>query len=218
MKISNLVGSLTCALVLTASSLAQADATISNPYGQEFKVSYALPSGQDDSVTLTKPVSNVGSANIKTPTKSAVAVTITDDDGNVIAKGTVKDDQNYLLQKTTKGYVLAWAGTLSYEEIYNGIALVNTLDEAYTVDLFGTSGSSGKKNVKVSRVLDFKGVEKLSKDDSKYEGVIHLSDGTTAKSQNAINLGRFAVIIKTYDGKVTLSDLGYIVPPKPKKK
>jgi hypothetical protein len=218
MKTSLFAGSVVGAMVLSATSLALADTTISNPYDQEFKVSYEAASGEDRTVTLPRPGTNVGYANVKTPPKGPLTVTVSDDDGNVIAKAPVKDDQNYLLQKTAKGYALVWAGTLSRSETVAGVVVMNTLPETVTVDLFGNSGNTGKKNVKVNRSLDVKGIEKLSKDEDRFKVVIHLADGSTVNGENPVGLGRYTVIIHTRDGVPTLSDLGYIVPPKPKKK
>jgi hypothetical protein len=206
---------------VTATSIASAhaDVTIHSPNQKEFKIGFDLPSGEGTVVDLPKPTGAMGYISIPTNRdKTKMAIVIKDVDGKEIVKATVVDNNHYVLLAAGANWKLVQAGIGAKDEVFSGMVIVNSLPEKYTVDLFGTSGQTGAKNVKISASFDPKNAVKLSRDDNKYKVILTSSDGTKTDALNDAMLGSYLVIHKTYDDKVTASSAGFILSPKAKGK
>jgi hypothetical protein len=197
---------------LAFARLAHADARVAASVQEEFTIAYALPSGEPQTVQLGKGISSVGYANVPTKPSSSTAITVKNAAGETVATGKVADNGSYFLMPNGKGFTVQSAGDISYSnwEPFPGVVIVNTLPERYTIDFFGTGGTVGVKNLKIAKKFDAKQATRLAPGDDSFRVVIHLPDGTTTDGQDTIQRGRFCVIHKTYDDKVTVSSLGYI--------
>ena len=204
-------------LALLATTAHAGDAVVASTVQEDFKITYARDSGESATATLGKGASATGYTQVKVTDRGSTAITISDGTGAVVAKGTVADNGYYLLMPKGKGYALEKVGVSAGGDKYQGVVIVNALPESYKVDLFGHFGKVGLKDVKVAKSFDVKGAVKTDATDDRYKVVVHLPDGTTQDSFGMVITGRYHVIHKTYDDKITVSELGWIEMPKAKK-
>ena len=193
---------------------AHADAQVASTVQQDLTIEYKLPSGEPQSASLGKGVASVGTASVTVAKRSSTAITVRNAAGDTVATGRVDDDGSYILMPKGDGFALHRAGSLVGPWTpYPGVVIVNALPESYRVDLFGQNGKVGIKSARVATAFDAKQAAKLGPGDEYFKVVIHLPDGSTMPGQSTVARGRFYVVHKTYDDKVTLSALGYIQPP-----
>lgn len=208
-----------CALLLLtpflAPSLARADATIHQTTQDTFTVSFEKASGEPTTTTLSPGVAVGGYQSLPTLRGKTLEIAVTSAAGDVLARRGVVDDRHYLLLPQADGtYSIEEAGVAgSPMDPYPGVVIINTLREPVTLDLFGSSGQFGVKNVKLATALDVKQVIPLSPQESDYRAVFHLADGTTFKSDTSVSKGRYAYVMRNNRGDLVVAGLGYIVKP-----
>ena len=207
-------------LMAMASGAYAGTAQVSSTVQEDFTIAYQRESGEPQTASLGKGASATGYTSVDVPDRKTTAVTISDAAGKVVAKGTVADNGSYLLRPKGTGYVLERAGSQTTEgaDPYPGVVIVNSLPEAYKIDLFGHYGKIGLKDVKIAKSFEVGQAIRIPSGDDRFKVVIHLPDGSTVESASTATLGRYHVIHKTYDDKVTVSSLGYIDPPSKKAK
>lgn len=210
---------ITRALVVTCllAAPAAADSVINTIVQEDFTVDYVRPSGEEETTSISKGGNGVGSHSVPTPAGKSMAVTVKGADGGVVARGTVRDNYHYVLMPTKSGFSLVEAGTYSRSgDVFPGVVVVSALDEAFTLDLFGLSGSAGSKNVPLAPAFLAKHAIKLSVAESAYKAVLHLGSGN--HDAGAATTGRYQVVHRGYDGKPVISGLGYVEVEKPRKR
>ena len=196
-------------------SLARADATIHQTTQDTFTVSFEKASGEPATTSLRPGVSIGGYQSLPTLKDKTLAISVTSAAGDVLASRGVVDDRHYLLLPHADGtYSIEEAGVAgSPMDPYPGVVIINTLREPFTLDLFGSSGQAGVKNVRLATALDVKQVIALSPQESDYRAVFHLADGTTVTSETSVSRGRYAYVMRNYKGDLVVAGLGYIVKP-----
>jgi hypothetical protein len=199
-------------LISLASATAYADAQVSSSVQEDFTIEYSLPSGEAQTAQLTKGTNAVGNASVTVKAKATVPITVKNAAGETVATGKVTDNSSYFLMPTGKGFTLHYTGQLAFtgSKNFQGVVIVNALPDRYKLDLFGATGNVGVKNAKIATKFDTKQAVKLAGDDDLFRVTIHEPDGKTTESYSRIYRGRFCVIHKTYDDKVTVSTLGFI--------
>lgn len=198
---------ITCLLATPAA----ADSIINTIVQEDFTVDYVRPSGEEETTSISKGGNGVGSHSVPTPSGKSMAVTVKGADGVVVARGTVRDNYHYVLMPTKTGFTLVEAGTYSRNgDVYPGVVIVSALDEAFTLDLFGLSGSAGAKGVAIAPAFDPKYTIKLSTAEQGYKAVLQAASGK--HDSGAATTGRYQVLHRGFDGKPVISGLGYIEP------
>jgi hypothetical protein len=199
----------TCVLAAPAA----ADSVINTVVQEDFTVDYTRPSGEAETTSISRGGSGAGYHSIPTPAGKSMAVTVRGADGAVVAKGTVRDNYHYVLLPTKAGFSLVEAGAYSRSgDVFPGVVIVSALDEAFTLDLFGSSGTAGTKNAKPAPAFEAKHAIKLPTAESSYKASLTLAGGK--HDAGTATTGRYQIIHRGYDGKPVISDLGYIEPVK----
>jgi hypothetical protein len=203
-------------LVVALGGVAHAgSAQVSSIVQEEFTIEYELASGEPATATVSKPASGLGYTSVTVEDRGSVAIKVTDSTGATVATGKVADNGHYLLLPNGKGYTVERVGVLALDGTeYQGAVIVNALPESYQIDLFGHFGKIGIKKAKIAKRFDPKEAVRIPTGDDRFKVMIHLPDGSTEESFGMVDLGRYHVIHKTYDDKVTVSSLGYIEGPK----
>ena len=206
-------------LMATSGTAFAGQSVISSTVQQDFTIAYEKPSGEPATANLSRGSSQVGNTSVSVPDKGSTNVTVNDATGAVVATGKVVDDGFYVLMPKGDGFVLTQAGTRTGPwQPYPGVVIVNTLPDAYTIDIFGDSGKVGLKNQKTSKALDVKSAIKLAAGDDRFKVVIHAADGSVVETEGArASLGWYHVIHKAYNDKIVISNLGWMAPAKPEK-
>jgi hypothetical protein len=196
-------------------SLVHADSQIHQTTRDPLTVNFEKASGEPTTVSLSPGVSGGGYQSVPTLEGKTLEVSVTNAAGDVLAKRGVVDDRHYLLWPHKGGTFSIEEGGVAGTPIdrYPGIVIVNTLEEPVSLDLFGTSGQFGAKNVKLATALDVKQVIALPMTESDYTVMFHLADGKTFKSDVSVGLGTYAFVMRNNKDELVVSSLGYIVKP-----
>jgi hypothetical protein len=191
----------TCVLVALASMSAYADLAVMTVNGQELFAVYRLPSGEEKKERVG------GYQGLFLPdTVKQVPVTVQDASGAVVASATLQNGRAYLAVPATKQLVPCGFVGSSPSTKPLSVVLLNSLDEAYTVDLFGRAGVGGVQNVAVPVGYDSSRVVKLPKGESTYRVILKGSGGTEEISD--IRPGAVYVLRRDGGGHLEFRELG----------
>lgn len=202
--------------LMTTTGVALAGAsTVHSVLQTDLTIEYELESGEPYKDNLSKGVSYAGYRSMSGIKDSGTTdLTVRGPDGAAVVTGKVKANQSYLVMAKGEAVVLVSVGTTTKSWTpYPGVVIVNTLGEAYKIDLFAEGGKESYKDIKIATEFDVKQAQKMPGADTRFKMIVHSPDGTTASYQSAIDKGSFYVLHKTYDGKLGISPLGSIEIP-----
>lgn len=123
---------------------AAADISLQTVHGEELYAVYKLPSGEEKKTRLDGYQGLFLPAQVK-----QTAVTVQDAAGSTVASGTLQNGRAYLVAPNHPEIFACGVPGSATGAPVQAVVLMNSLDQPYTVDLFGRAGVGGVQNVAV---------------------------------------------------------------------
>jgi hypothetical protein len=200
--------------LVLSSSIASADPYFYSAATADYSVVITQPNGKVEKSKLRGNGAGLSQVYFLLPLGTDSApFRILDDEDKVVAKGTIGRDDSYLLVPDGDSVKAVFSGKMASDGPKK-IVFMNITGESLTIDLEGHEGVGASRGIKPGTSFDLSKAVKVDPKESIFDVIGKNAKGEKVEIQGKASPGRYVLIWKNGNSKLTASSIGRIATSK----